>query len=1155
MGLFEPSEGPCLGTLTNDYEYRPENIRPLISDVLSIISATVMNTKCSLILRRSLCFFSALSLSLSLSAQDTEVSGKKDTGPHAIDAEMAIKQFKVPSGFKVDLFAAEPQLMNPVAFCFDERGRVYVAETFRYQTSVRDIRSYMNMFDDDIACRTVEDRAAMIRKYPGKDPNEMTKESEIVRLIEDTKGTGRADRSSVFADGFNTILDGIGSGVLARKGNVYYTDIPNLWLLQDTNHTGKAVGRTSLGYGFGVHFNYTGHDMHGLRIGPDGKLYFSIGDRGLSVKTKEGKFLDYPDMGSVLRCNLDGSDMEMFAYGLRNPQELAFDDHGNLFTGDNNCDHGDAARLVYVVEGGDSGWRTGNQISDTTPAGVWNAEKLWHLQFPEQAAYIIPPVAHVADGPSGFTHYPGTGFPDAYKDHFFLCDFRGASSGSGVHTFGVKPKGAGFEMVDHSHFFWNILSTDVEFGPDGQMYVADWVQGWPQSGLGRIYRFYNPELVKSKLVLETKALIAEGMTQRPLAELTTLLGHADQRVRQEAQFEIVDRTLAAKSAREGRKYAAALVQVAMKGPEPLARLHAIWGLGQLGRATNHWVEPILPLMADKDSEVRAQTAKVLGEARLAKAFVDLTNALTDAEPRVRFFAAQSLGKLGNKKAVGPLIAMLRENGDKDVLLRHAGMMGLLGTADKSALVAAGGDASRSVRMAALITMRRAQLPEVAMFLHDADPLIVLEAARAINDAPITAAMPQLAMLIGHPTQSEPLDWRVVNANFRLGGEKNAAALAAYAAQSGATEKVRGEALHDLETWAQPSQRDRLTGLWRPLAARDGKVAIDALRPVVSKVMATSPDSVRIAAIHAAQKLAVADSTTAIFTLATQTKGSAEVRIEALKALAEFHEPRLAEAVTLAVADSDKNVRKEGNRLQAQLKPADAAVPLASVLEKGTVTEQQGAFATLGTLDGDGADKVLAEWMDKLLNGKVAKEIQLDLITAADNRSAASVKEKLDRYTANQPKEDEFKGFRETLYGGDAAVGKKIFTERPDASCVKCHKVNGEGGEVGPSLNGIITRHDREYILESILYPNKQIAPGFESVLIRTKDGQSIAGIVKAEDDKEISVLSVEDNMIVKVKKSDIETRAKGLSAMTPEMGSILSKQDLRNLIEFVATLK
>ena len=480
-----------------------------------------------------------ISFHAAFAAETVETDGRIGGAP--IDPTLAITQFRVPDGFKIDLFAAEPQLANPVSFCFDEQGRVYVAETFRYKTSVLDIRDYISMYYDDLASRTVGDRANVLKTYFGDRAERLGVESEVIRMLQDTNGSGHANSSIVYAEGFNTILDGIGAGVLARKGQVYYTDIPNLWLLSGTNAAGQATNRTSLSYGYGVHFGYTGHDLHGLRIGPDGKIYFSSGDRGLNVTTHEGKKLEYPDMGSVLRCNLDGSDLEMFAYGLRNPQELAFDDYGNLFTGDNNCDYGDAARIVYIAEGGDSGWRTANQYSETTPAGVWNTEKLWHLQFPGQAAYILPPIAHLGNGPSGIAHYPGTGFSEAYADHFFLADFRGASANSGIHSFAFKPSGASYELIDHTNFFWHILATDVDFSPDGRMYVSDWVRGWPQSQLGRLYRVYNPDRVMTPLVLETKKLISEGMTLRPETELETLLAHADQRVRQEAQFELVDR--------------------------------------------------------------------------------------------------------------------------------------------------------------------------------------------------------------------------------------------------------------------------------------------------------------------------------------------------------------------------------------------------------------------------------------------------------------------------------------------------------------------------------------------------------------------------------------------------------------------------------------
>ncbi len=166
--------------------------------------------------------------------------------PASDEGERAIKRFRVPKGFKVELFAAEPLLANPVCFSIDEKGRFYVAETFRLHDGVTDIRGHMNWLDDDLACKSVEDRVAMLKKFEGKNISNYARQTDRVRLLEDTDGDGRADKATVFADGFNNLSDGIGAGLLARKGNVYYSDIPNLWLLRDTTGRGVADVKKSL---------------------------------------------------------------------------------------------------------------------------------------------------------------------------------------------------------------------------------------------------------------------------------------------------------------------------------------------------------------------------------------------------------------------------------------------------------------------------------------------------------------------------------------------------------------------------------------------------------------------------------------------------------------------------------------------------------------------------------------------------------------------------------------------------------------------------------------------------------------------------------------------------------------------------------------------
>src|SRR5262249_7855358 len=184
-----------------------------------------------------------------------------------------------------------------------------------------------------------------------------------------------------------------------------------------------------------------------------------------------------------------------------------------------------------------------------------------------------------------------------------------APAGSGIRSFANKPKGAGFELIDSHEFLWNVLATDVDFGMDGSMYVSDWVNGCGLTGKGRIWKLSDPEALKDPAVAEAKKLLAEGFDRREPAELTKLLGHADRRVRQEAQFALAGR---------GKDGTEALADVARKGKLVVARLHAVWGLGQAARKDAGALEAVREVLKDNNAEVRSQAAKVLGDVKDSK---------------------------------------------------------------------------------------------------------------------------------------------------------------------------------------------------------------------------------------------------------------------------------------------------------------------------------------------------------------------------------------------------------------------------------------------------------------------------------------------------------------------------------------------------------
>lgn len=1118
---------------------------------------------------------------------DPETFGASDEGLKAIS------RFQVKPGFNVSLVAAEPMLGNPVAFAIDNQGVFYTSETYRYRSSVLDIRNYMSWLEDDLALRTVDDRLAMLRKYLGGKADDLATETEVIRRIVDANQDGIADSSEIFADGFNSILDGIASGILPHGKTVYFTNIPGLWMLRDGDGDGYPEYREELSNGYGVRFSLTGHDLHGLIIGPDGRLYFSCGDRGSNVISREGNVLAVPDEGAVFRCELDGSHLELFATGLRNPQELAFDEFGNLFTGDNDSDQGDRERLVYIMEGSDSGWRVGYQHNPLGNGGPWNTEWLWKPHFDGQAAYLLPPIANIDNGPSGLVYNYGTGLPPEYDGAFLVCHFNGDTSRSGITAYRIEPKGAGFSMLENTgangrpiydQIVWNCLPTDVDFGPDGALYWTDWNQGWPKSNKGRIYRLSHDDALHQPIVAETHAILRAGFDNLTEERLAELLGHTNMKVRLGAQWELADR---------GHPSLRTLRKVAYGGANLHARIHAIWAVGQIARKTPYILSDFLALKSAAEPEILVQLARIIGDAGYEIGFHTLESMVFEGNPRVQSIAAIALGKLKQPEAISCLAELITRNSSSDPWLRHAAVMGLAGSASSQLITRYLEEgASPSLQLGFVVALRKQKSPELAAFMNrqNIDPLVLAEAARAINDAPIPEAMPDLANILKRAewisefaplnksaanesdlafrSKVEPTLIRGINAAYRVGSPENAADLAKLAASSKVRSSLRVAALEALRDWSiagvTSARRDRVVGIFRPILtstdpvteikSRPTSPANEALVASAPEIFQSNHDAVILAAAQAAGRLKSKSLAPALVSLVENSGLNGSTRAAALEALHQIGGSELVVALRYAIKASDSALKEAALRIQPSINAGQAITMIRDTLNNGSTSEKQAAFDSLASINSAEAGALLMEALNQVQSGDLPQELHLDVLEAAANSNLKSVQDAFQQFDKSRNKTDWKQTHAVTLFGGNAIRGETIFRENQAVQCRRCHMAKGDGGEVGPVLDGIGSRYTREQILESIADPNATIAQGFETLMVTTIDGSIVAGTRKAETATTLTI-NTPDEGPVDIDKADIEATETGPSGMPPMLHNALTKRELRDLIEFLATLK
>ncbi|HQR08991.1 MAG TPA: sorbosone dehydrogenase, partial [Gemmatales bacterium] len=314
------------------------------------------------------------------------------------DPEIEKRSFIVDPRFEVNLYAADPLLAKPIHMNFDAAGRLWIASS---------------------------------EVYPQIKPGQKANDKIIV--LEDTKGVGVADKTTVFADGLL-----IPTGLLPGDGGVYVANSTELIHLSDTKGTGKADKRRVVLSGFGT--EDTHHMLHTLRWGPDGRMYMMQSIYIHShIETPHGP--RRLNAGGIWRFKPETMELDVFARGWVNPWGLAFDRYGQAFVTDGAGGEG----INYVIPGG-------------------------YYVTAADAKRVFPGLNPGSPKFCGLEIVSGRHLPDDWQGNLITNDFRGHR----VCRFVVKDDGAGFasteqpELIKSTHPAFRPI--DVKMGPDGAIY-------------------------------------------------------------------------------------------------------------------------------------------------------------------------------------------------------------------------------------------------------------------------------------------------------------------------------------------------------------------------------------------------------------------------------------------------------------------------------------------------------------------------------------------------------------------------------------------------------------------------------------------------------------------------------------------------------------
>jgi mono/diheme cytochrome c family protein len=357
------------------------------------------------------------------------------------------------------------------------------------------------------------------------------------------------------------------------------------------------------------------------------------------------------------------------------------------------------------------------------------------------------------------------------------------------------------------------------------------------------------------------------------------------------------------------------------------------------------------------------------------------------------------------------------------------------------------------------------------------------------------------------TSSMPLLRRVINANVREGTPANAAAIAAIAANPAIAPAARIEAMDALAVFLTPDSRDRVNGHWRQVdgSARSKDAYVAVLKQRIPSLATNGPSAVRTIAREIAAKYSVPMDSGAAFAAVVDRTKPVQERVACLMQLAQDRDAKLGQAVDAALISDEPRLRAQARTILVRIDPTRGQEMLDAAISGGTTLEKQAAIAALGSAEGAASDAALARLVAAMTAGTLSRELAIDVIDAVATRP--QLKDQAAAWSSGLANQDKLGTWLLALEGGDIERGRQVVNFNSAAACLRCHMVEGTGGHAAPSLAGVATRHDRKGLLASLIEPNEHVAQGF------------------------------------------------GPISSMPAMGTVLTPREVRDVVEYLGTLK